>query len=363
MPGVHPAVTWVAGAATGRSRRPLRWDGMGTPAAPPPAPLGALRRTVRELGLALIALGVAILLFVAYQLLGTNLTEAHDQAALRRAFAAAVAQHRGGPQPAPATAPTTTPTTAPTGSTPPGGADTPVLGAALPSAPTASGVVDHLVIPRIGVDKYVVDGTGEGDLMRGPGHYAGTPYPGQAGDVAIAGHRTTYGAPFYRLDQLRVGDDILLTDTTGTTYRYQVAQAPFVVAPSDVAVIGATGDPTLTLTTCNPRFSATSRLIVKARLVGLPRPVPPAPAATARPAATAAAAPVHHDLTGGSAGARPGAIGWGVAVVVLWVLTRVAVARTRRWARAGALAGGIAVCCVPLWLCFEQVVQLLPQSI
>ena len=325
-----------------------------TVAGPPaPPPLGLLRRGVRELGLALITGGVVILLFVAYQLFGTNITEAHNQSALKRSFSTEL--HARAPVPA---------TPSPTASTAPASGDNPTVGGAPSISAPSGGAIDHLVIPKIGVDKYVVDGTGEADLSRGPGHYLGTAYPGQKGNVGIAGHRTTYGAPFYRLNELGIGDDIYLTDTTGHTYRYQVDRAPLVVDPSDVAVLDPTPTATLTLTTCNPRFSATSRLVVKATLVGLPVPVPvPASVAPAAPAPVATRASAPTTLTSGTHSAWPPAIGYGAAVVVLWIGTRLAINRTRRWRRAGAYLGGIAVCCVPLWLCFENVVRLLPQSI
>ena len=137
-----------------------------------------------------------------------------------------------------------------------------------------------MVIPAIGVDRYVVQGVSEADLQMGPGHYPGTPLPGQAGNVAIAGHRTTFGAPFFRLNEVHRGDLVYLTDTSGTTWVYSVVRQ-FVVAPSDVAVLDATRAPELTLTTCNPRFEATSRLVVRAVLLThlargtrVPKPLP-----------------------------------------------------------------------------------------
>lgn len=115
----------------------------------------------------------------------------------------------------------------------------------------------------------VVEGVGVDELKRGPGHYPGTALPGQPGNFAVAGHRTTYAAPFYDLDQLRPGDRIRVTDRGGTRWTYSVV-GQRIVAPTDVEVIGpdplATGRATLTLTTCNPRFSAAQRLIVFAEL-------------------------------------------------------------------------------------------------
>lgn len=116
----------------------------------------------------------------------------------------------------------------------------------------------------------VLDGVTLDDLARGPGHYPGTALPGRPGNFAIAGHRTTHGAPFFHLDALRSGDLVLVTDRRGRHYTYEVA-AERLVLPTDTWVIGrdplGTGRPTLTLTTCNPRFSAAERLVVHAQLV------------------------------------------------------------------------------------------------
>ena len=140
-----------------------------------------------------------------------------------------------------------------------------LAGVSLP-IPPPGGALDHLVIPAIGLSRYVVQGVDETDLQMGPGHYPGTPLPGQQGNVGIAGHRTTFGAPFFRLNEVAHGDLILLTDTSGTTWVYDVVRQ-WVVDPSDTAVLDPTHTATLTLTTCNPRFEATSRLVVRAALL------------------------------------------------------------------------------------------------
>jgi sortase A len=312
--------------------------------------LGPLRRTIREVGLALITLGVITLLFVAYQLWGTGIAEAHSQAKLKRDFNAAVATHR------PADNPTLTPAA--------GATRAPAATTAAPSAaatPAPGGALAHLVIPRIGLDVFVVQGVGEQDLRRGPGHYPQTPLPGQNGNAAIAGHRTTYGAPFYSLNELKVGDPVSLTDTVGRTFVYKVSEPPRVVSPSDVSVLGATPFPQLTLTTCNPRFSATSRLIVVARLTNRP-PLPVTPTQAHPPTASAAPAAVE-TLGSGEKSAWPPALLYGGLVVLLWIGTRVWINRTRRWGRVAAFVVGIGVCLIPLWFCFENVVRLLPQNI
>ncbi|HEX9991439.1 MAG TPA: class E sortase [Acidimicrobiales bacterium] len=126
--------------------------------------------------------------------------------------------------------------------------------------------VTRLRIPSIGVDTVVVEGTTESALRAGAGHYPSTPLPCQEGNVGIAGHRTTYGHPFRNLDQLGVGDEIVL-DTPVGTCTYRVAEAPFPVAPTATSVVAPTDASLLTLTTCHPVGSAAQRLVVRAELV------------------------------------------------------------------------------------------------
>jgi sortase A len=129
-----------------------------------------------------------------------------------------------------------------------------------------------LVIPRIDLDAVVVEGTDTESLKKGPGHYTQTAYPWEDhGRVGIAGHRTTYGAPFWSLDRLRLGDPIILKTEYGI-FRYVVTRTvitpPSGVLPSGAHVLDQTQRPTLVLTTCNPRFSASQRLVVFADRVG-----------------------------------------------------------------------------------------------
>ena len=139
-----------------------------------------------------------------------------------------------------------------------------------PAIGTAAGsgsAIGRIEIPAIKVDMVVVEGTDAAALAKGPGHYPATPMPCTVGDVAIAGHRTTFLHPFSDLNELRPGDVIAL-HTRSASCRYVVSRPPFAVSPHDVSVVGATpGQFTLTLTTCNPRGSATQRLVVKATLV------------------------------------------------------------------------------------------------
>jgi sortase A len=202
-----------------------------------------MRRIIGGVGRGLVTIGILILLFVAYQLWGTGLYEAREQDRLQSEFTKALA-HQKAVARRHATATTTT---------------------TLPPPPPAVGSpVGIIQIPKIGVERAVVQGIGVPDLRMGPGHYPATPMPGQLGNAAIAGHRTTYGAPFNRLDELVAGDPIVITTLAGR-FRYTVSRA-LVVSPKEVFVLDPTPNATLTLTTCNPKYSASQRLVVQATL-------------------------------------------------------------------------------------------------
>lgn len=118
-----------------------------------------------------------------------------------------------------------------------------------------------IIIPKIGVEKIVHEGTSTASLKRGPGHYTGTSLPGELGLCIIAGHRTTYGAPFNRVDRLEIGDEIILQTANGDNFIYYMT-AKTEVKPDDVSVLNQTAYPSLALTTCTPKFYATRRLII-----------------------------------------------------------------------------------------------------
>jgi sortase A len=220
-----------------------------------------MRRTIAAIGRFLILAGLLILLFVAYQLWGTGIVTARAQADLRDQFEDAQAASTTTTSSPPAATTTTVPPTTTVPAPPP-----------LPPAGEGVGIIE---IPRIGLDKMFVEGTARDDLKKGPGHYPGTPLPGQVGNAAIAGHRTTYGQPFFDLDQLAPGDEIITTTLAGT-YTYRVRET-LIVQPEDVYVVANTPDAQLTLTTCHPKYSARERLVVKADLVPT-QSAPPIPA-------------------------------------------------------------------------------------
>jgi sortase A len=131
--------------------------------------------------------------------------------------------------------------------------------------------IGRIVIPRIGLNMIVVEGTSERDLAKGPGHYNGasgaaTALPGAGGVVAIAGHRTTFLHPFRYVDQLRSGDNVYLEMPYGTL-RYRIYFQK-IVGANDWSILGRRPYEKLVLSACHPLYSATHRIITFARLVG-----------------------------------------------------------------------------------------------
>ena len=236
-----------------------------------------LRWVVATLGEVLVTIGLLVLLFVAWQLWWTDVTAEREQVvavqSLERGF-----DHEGLQKPEP-TAPTTpapsaTPKKIPVGK--------------------AFGIIR---IPRFGgtFSRPVLEGTDRDTLVKGVGHYLGSAMPGEVGNLAMAGHRTTYGRPFHDIDRLRKGD-VIVIETKDSYYVYAVDRH-VIVTPNQVEVIAPTPQrpgvaPTeawLTMTACHPKYSAEKRYVVFAQLAetfsraqGLPAPYKavPKPAAT-----------------------------------------------------------------------------------
>lgn len=213
----------------------------------------AVNRVLRGLGWLFISIGVIVLLYLVYSLLYTNRATEAAQSELGDEWNLNLEDPDGNGA----------------GEDGDGGSGVPDPGSAVAALEfRRPGQNEPLVHKK---PLYVVQGVSLANLQRGPGHYPGTALPGETGNFAVAGHRTTYGAPFFNLDQLRKGDEVLVTARNGKRYTYRV-HSQEIVAPSDTWVI--TPDPlelgqnnkTLTLTTCNPRFSNAQRLIVFAEL-------------------------------------------------------------------------------------------------
>jgi len=305
-------------------------------------------RIAVRVGLAIFGIGLLLVAFVAYQLWGTALYEAQAQSHLKSELAGRL--HHA----LPATAADLTGTQRL--GLPPLAHQT-----ATPSPEPALGQpVGLLSIPKIGILDAIVEGVGEAQLEQGPGHYQGTALPGEPGNVAIAGHRTTYAHPFYNLDALAAGDNIYILTAQGL-FEYTVTSSQ-VVPPTDVAVLGsAPGKNTLTLTTCNPRYSAATRLVVTANFDGRT-----APAATTTPTRLPKATQLVGESTtsslGGLSAPWTSAILWGVLTLAL------AIGAVLFWRRFdGRLRLVILIVAIPLvgyalLVCFEHVSLALPGS-
>jgi sortase A len=206
-------------------------------------------RAVRGLGWVLLVTGAVILLYVVYLLWFTNLGTAEAQRDLAERWETQVG---AGPE------------------------DEDDAEAAGDGAAEPGDAYAMLWFERDGqriiADEplYVVSGVSLDDLRAGPGHYPESADPGADGNLAVAGHRTTYGAPFWSLDELREGDTIHVVDRGGEEWVYEYTEQR-VVGPADTWVVGEdpldNGAATITLTTCHPRFSAAQRLVAWGELV------------------------------------------------------------------------------------------------
>jgi sortase A len=239
-----------------------------------PKPPHDWRWVVGGIGRIMITVGLLMFAFVAYQLWGTGIKTAQAQRTLSAEFDESLAAQST----LPASTTTTTTTTPPTTTEPTTTDDTvpadtaaptiaPVLAPANPIPDLGEGVA-RLEIPRMDLNRIVVEGATAGDLTKGPGHFPETPLPGQLGNAAIAGHRTTHLAPFFDIDKLQPGDEIIVTTLNGR-YVYHVTGTE-IVAPEDYAAVIPTTDvtkATLTLVSCTPRYTARNRIIVRSELV------------------------------------------------------------------------------------------------
>lgn len=212
--------------------------------------MGYWRTLVRGVGQVLITAGLVILLFVVYELWWTGYTTKRDQ---HRLITTLQQQWKHG--------------------------------ISIANPPFGTGIA-VLRIPRFGLkyDFVIVQGVTTDDLIKGPGHYPQTAMPGQLGNFTVAGHRTTYLHPFYNINELRVGDAIVIeTRTQWLTYTVEnipgtAARFQEIVSPDDISVSYPVPDqpnvdavPTekvLTFTSCNPRYSAAQRIVVHALLTG-----------------------------------------------------------------------------------------------
>jgi sortase A len=310
-----------------------------------------LARVLGAIGRACITAGVLILLFVAYQLWGTGVREAQAQNRLEDEFEERLSDLGLDGETDGGTATGDTATNAP-------GAPTSTTVGPPPPPPAEGGAMAQIRIPDIGVDKIVVEGVDVADLKRGPGHYPDSPLPGQPGNAAIAGHRTTYGAPFNRIDELEPGDEILVTTVQGA-FRYEVREQ-LIVSPDQVEVLDDFGDDRLTLTACHPKYSARQRIVVVAALQGpaAPAPATPPPAAPTNDDAGDTRQTIDAGLGGVRAPARP-AVLLGIVCALIWIAAWLLGLVWRKWP---AYLVALPIFLVALFFFFENFSRLLPAN-
>jgi len=295
----------------------------------------------------MLALGLLMVAFVVYQLWGTALYTEHAQAHLKSELSSEL--HRKLPT-------TASELTARHHSGLPPLSQVPAPAHTDPAAGSAIGL---LSIPKIGLLDAIVEGVGEAQLAQGPGHYVGTALPGEPGNAAIAGHRTTYAHPFYNLNELAPGDPIYILTSQGF-FRYVVSQTQ-VVAPTDVAVLETIGDrSTLTLTTCNPRYSAATRMVVVANFDGGAKV--PVPAGPELPHNAAGLQSLPGDSLSGTSSSWWPAFLWGALTVAIVIGAVLLWRRGPGLQRLAVVVVGVAAFVLALFFCFEQISLALPSG-
>jgi sortase A len=245
-------------------------------------------RPLRLFWLSLTWFSTIGVLFLLYQLWGTGIYESQSQGTLSQSFDLIGAYQSD--VPASTIAPTTTlidiiPSDSGSTTTTIAPPDDEALQAIRQVVAAEDGdVVARMTVPAIGLDKYVVEGVGIDNLRSAVGRYRGTSHIGDNGNVALAGHRTTYGSPFGRINELVPGDQIIFETPVGVaTYEVvdptaslvlwgrsvkSLGSGHVIVGPDDEFVLSDVGDNRLTLTACHPKFSAEERIVVVAQLVG-----------------------------------------------------------------------------------------------
>lgn len=366
-------------------------------------------------GRTLIGLGLIVIMFAVFQLYGTGILEAQAQEELTTDFDERLAQledaglietaadtEEAGGNPAPAAPPT----------------DSDVINAAIAEAfapelgeregpeftvgaldpealsdeevalltPQQGEVLGSIEIPDIGLERNIVEGIRRNDLRKGPGHYPGSPLPGEPGNVAIAGHRSTYGEPFRDLHLLEPGDLIKVTTFQGESFYQVMTQTNvdgseaghFIVDPSQTEVLDDFGDNRLTLTACHPYRSARQRIIVTAQLVSAPQEVlrtltderlaelageeidanaPIEEFAIEEDAAVGVDENALEESLGWNWEERTSTIVWGLAAAAVVIAALVAARRWRKWL---VYLGAAPVFGFALFFCFIHLDRMLP---
>jgi sortase A len=293
---------------------------VGPPARAPIAPMAeprARRSTAARIALAgriLTVMGVCLAVFFAYEFLLTPLTMTRSQTTLLTEFRAEQA-----------------------------------VGSVVPTTIRHGIPVALIQIPRLGLDRVVVEGTGPQALKNGPGHLPGSALPGEFGNAVLAGHRTTYGGPFRSLNLLHPGDVIVATAAYGA-FVYRVAEVR-VIRPGQPDEIGPTLDSRLTLFTSDPAYTAVRRLVVIAKLTGDPAAFDRRPQAAVAPSELG---------TGGDAAGLLLAAFWGAIAAAVILLAR----RLRfLWPPVAVYLGTVPIVVALAWLVCENLDRIFPSTI
>jgi sortase A len=325
---------------------------------------GALVLAARILGIIgriMVAAGVLLLLFVAYQLWGTGI----EARAAQRRHAVEFEQRLAQTEVRPTTTTTVEGKPAPEDDDPP----EPVAPAepvepepVLELEPPEMGEpMARIQIPAIGVDQIVLSGVEMWVVNEGPGHFPSTSLPGQPGNSAIAGHRTTFGAPFHRLDELDPGDEVLITTVQGE-FRYEIIAQPgptedevrghYIVDPYAFEILDDKGDDRVTLMACHPKYSAAERIIVEAVLLDEPAPPTPRPETDDREQVELTGLLVETD-----SGAWFPSIMWSLLAGAIWFGAWLL---GRAWRRWPSYLLATPVFALVLFVAFQNISRLLP---
>lgn len=297
---------------------------------------------VERAGRFLLVTGLLLLAFVAYRVWGTGIRQQANQRDLERSFVEETKSLRN-------------------------------YSSQVPELPLMGDAIGKINIPAIELNAWLVGGAKLEQLERGPGVFAGSPLPGQLGNVAIAGHRESFGGPFEHLDVVKPGDEVIFTTQQGTfTYRVTGSR---VVSANEVGVL-RTVDPSraiLTLVTCHPKWTSDERLIVSGELIGLHTPLSATPVAVVGAPSTGSDG-VSTDTVGGSPGwfhepgsAVPTLVFAALCALLWWAARRIAGpwSRTRRAVLRNMTAWAVWVplFAVSLYFAFESLSGLLPASL
>lgn len=307
----------------------------------------AMRRVMAVGGGLLVAAGLIVLAYVAFQLWGTGVQTRSAQQRLTADLDTQLAT---------------------VGSLPPSDPARDEAASATLAGLEVGDPVGRLQIPAIGVDYVVLYGVDLATLESGPGVFPETALPGQPGNAAVAGHRATFDAPFNLLDELVPGDEVTMTTVQGTfTYRVLPQANPddpagppighYLVAPTALEILDDKGDDRITLMGCHPRWGSSQRIVVEAVLTQTPAPPTPV-----------AAAPVATDTGGELLAGPPGSwvpvAAW-AAVVVAVAAVAMALAwwarrRNHRWVAWLVYPAAVAAAAVPLFMAFDAFSRLNP---